>query len=393
MDLTTERLVFRPRYFILQWHITERCNWHCRHCYQEENYIKEELPFDKLLKIFRQYLDLIKYFGTLGPQRTRLSLTGGEPLLRKDFFLFLEKIYKYNKYFYLSILSNGSLLIKENAHRLKSLGVRAIQVSLEGMEKNNDAIRGQGAFQKTIRAIEILVESKINVSVSFTLTKQNILDVLPLVKLCEELGVWRIGIRRLVPIGRGSVLKDNMLSPRELRKIYFDIEKKRRELKTKNSNLRFIVRGCEESILSQDVERPLSFCGVIDGRALVILPSGDVIPCRRLPIKIGNVLEKDLLMLYYGSQKLKHLRNLNNAHQFCKKCFYFGSCLSGAKCISYAYFKKLYLPDPQCWRIFRELPKPDLFKRYEEKISRSYRVHPHLFMGTKIEKDSTLRYS
>lgn len=384
MGFITRKIALYPRYFILQWHITERCNWHCRHCYQEERYMKEGLPLAELLKIFRQYLELIKHFGTIGPRYTRLSFTGGEPLLRKDFFLFLERIHKYNKYFYLSVLSNGSLIDNENAYRLKSLGVDAIQVSLEGMEKNNDAIRGPGAFQKTIKAIEILTKSKINVSVSFTLTKQNIADILPLVKLCEELGISRLGIRRFVPLGRGKALKDVLLSPRELRKIYLYIEKKHRELEKENSNLKFISRGCEEGIFSQDARRPLSFCGVVGGRTLVILPSGDVIPCRRLPIKIGNALEKSLLTLYYGSERLEELRNLNNAHQFCKKCLCFDRCLSGAKCISYAYFNKLHVPDPQCWGIFKELPQPSLFKRYEEKISRRYRVYPYL-AGRKIE--------
>lgn len=384
MGFITKKIALHPRYFILQWHITERCNWHCSHCYQEERYIKDELPLTELLRIFRQYLGLIRHLGVLGHQCTRLSFTGGEPLLRKDFFLFLERIHKYNKYFYLSVLSNGSLIDNENAHRLKSLGVRIVQVSLEGMEKNNDAIRGPGAFQKTIKAIEILVKSKMNVAVSFTLTKQNIPDISPLVKLCEELGVSRLGIRRFVPMGRGRVLQDTLLSGRELRKIYLYIEKKQRELETKNGKLKFISRGCEEGIFSQNVSRPLSFCGVVGGRTLVIFPSGDVFPCRRLPVKIGNALEEDLLTLYYDSGKLMQLRNLNNAHPFCKRCFYFDSCLSGAKCISYAYFNKMYVPDPQCWRIFKELPQPSLFKRYEEKISGRYRIHPYL-IGRKIE--------
>jgi radical SAM protein with 4Fe4S-binding SPASM domain len=386
MNLAKKKLILRPRYFFLQWHITERCNWHCKHCYQEEDYIRKEVPFNRLIEIFKQYLRLIKCLGTIGYQRTRLSITGGEPLLREDFFLFLERIYKYNRYFFLSILSNGSLINKENARRLKALGVRAVQVSLEGKEQRNDYIRGRGSFQKTINAIKILVEAGIMTSVSLTLTKQNISDISYLIDLCEKNGISGLGLRRLVAIGRGRSLKSNLLSPMDLKKIYSYIEQKQKELKRKNSRLS-LIRGCEEGIFSQQVNYPLNLnsCAVIEGRGLVVLPNGDLIPCRRLPIKIGNIFEKDLVTLYYTSDKLAQLRNLNNAHRLCKECPYFNYCLSGAKCISYNYFNKLSTPDPQCWRLFNELPKQNLFEKEKERVSRKHRISYRFFSGTKSE--------
>ena len=373
-----------PQYFILQWHITERCNWHCRHCYQQEDTdINKELSLENLLKVFRQYLKLIRHFGTLGPDKTRLAITGGEPFLRKDFLLFLEKIYKYNKYFFLSIFSNGSLITTKNAKELKSLGVRVVQVSLEGLEENNDIIRGEGAYQKTMAAIKILLELKMNVTISLTLTKQNVSDIPLLIRLCKELGIHTLGLRRLVPIGRGKQLKDSLLTPLELREFYIYIQKEKEELR-KNAGLRFLSCGCEEGLFAQEIKRPLSHCGVIDGRVVVILPNGDVIPCRRLPIKIGNVLNEDLIRIYYTSDKLKQLRNLNNAYDLCRNCIYFDNCLSGAKCISYAYFNKISAPDPQCWRLFKKLPNPNLFKEMEDKLDKRQRVH---FQLLPVNKD------
>jgi len=303
-----------------------------------------------------------------------LVLAGGESLLRKDLFSFLEKIYKYNKYYLLSILTNGSLITEENASKLKSLGVGVVQVSLEGLEKNNDAIRGKNAFRKTIRAIEILARFKIKVVVCMTLNKQNIFDVSSLIHLCEELGVFQLGFRRLVPIGEGKQLIKLMLQPEELKDFYLYIENKQRQLIRKTSSLR-LVGGCDESILSPEVSRPLINCGVTEGRILTILPNGDVTACRRLPIKIGNVLEKELLDIYYTSNKLKQLMNLNNASRICKECLYFEACLSGAKCVSYAYFNKISVPDPQCLRLFKKLPDPGLFKKEKDKINRKYRFH------------------
>lgn len=377
-----------PLYFGLQWHITERCNWHCRHCYQQEDIdINKELSLENLLKVFRQYLRLIRHFGTLGPHKARLSITGGEPLLRNDLFPFLKKIYKYNKYFSPTIFLNGSLITEENAERLKSLGVKEVQVSLEGLERNNDIIRGDGAYQKTMKAIKILVGLKINVAVSMTLTRQNVSDVPALIQICKNLGVRGLGLRRLVPIGRGRQLKDDILNPLELKKFYIYIQREKDKMKNKSHgySLLHLTRGCEESMFSQEVKQPLNNCAVLDGRALVVLPNGDVVPCRRLPIKIGNVLDEDLIKIYYTSDKLKQLRNLNNASDLCSDCVYFDRCFSGAKCISYAYFNKISVPDPQCWRLFKKLPDPNLFKNMKDRLDEKQRVHFRLLRGVKNE--------
>ncbi|MFC1658040.1 radical SAM protein [Candidatus Omnitrophota bacterium] len=377
-----ETLTLRPRYFTLQWHLTERCNWHCGHCYQEEEYTKKELPLKGLLAIFKQYLRLIRYFRTLGPERTRLVLAGGEPLLREDLFLFLEKIHQYKKYFFLSMLSNGSLLSNASARRLRLLGVEVFQVSLEGLEKNNDAIRGNGSFAKTLRAIEILTKAKIDVAVSLTLSKANLSDIPGLVRLCEQTGVSQLGIRRLVPMGRARTAKKNLLAPLSLKRFYLDLDKERSRLQRKKSNLK-LVGGCDESVFASEVTRPLINCGVTESRILTILPNGEVIACRRLPIRLGNAMDKSLIDIYYNSKKLKQLRNLNNSFSSCRECPYFYGCLSGAKCVSYAYFGKISVPDPQCWQLFKRMPHPGFFQYKRDFIKREQKVHftllPYLF--------------
>jgi len=221
--------------------------------------------------------------------------------------------------------------------------------------------------------------------VCVTLNKQNISDASSLISLCEKLGVSQLGFRRLVPIGEGKQLIKSMLQPEELKDFYLYIESKQRQLMRKSSSLR-LVGGCDESIFSPQASRPLINCGVTEGRILTILPNGDVTACRRLPIKIGNVLEKDLLDIYYTSNKLKQLMNLNNASRICKECLYFDACLSGAKCVSYAYFSKISVPDPQCRRLFKKLPDPAFFKKEKDKINKKYRFHftlmPWLFKWT-----------
>ena len=363
---TLSRYFISLRGFVLQWHITERCNWRCRHCYREKEYIKE-LPLNKLFEIFLQYIDLIKAL-RIPKGHAHLNIAGGEPFIRDDFFQFLELIHKHNKgRLKVGLLSNGSLITRKNAFTLKSLGVEKIQLSLEGMQETNDSIRGNGAFDKITGVAKILIDVGILTDISLTLIRQNITDLPSVVQLCDSLGIHRLGIRRFVPIGRGKQEQLGILNPKEQRRIYHWRKKTQFELKAKNSGLH-LTTGCEDGIFTNSLQHRAS-CAVIDGRGLTLFPNGDVLACRRLPIKVGNALQKSLLEIYFSSDKLWWLRNLSNAHSLCQGCSNFKFCHGGAPCITYAYFGRFSAPDPQCWRVFTDLPSSKLLKGQEEKTS------------------------
>ena len=354
--------LIKPKIFNCQWHITERCNWRCKHCYQSEC-PTPDLSLEELFKILDQYLYLIKKW-ELPPGRARLNLTGGEPFVRKDLFQFLERVsaearvYGYSW----SLMSNGSLIDEEKLIKLKELGLRSFQVSIEGMEKNTDEIMGRGAFEKVIRAIKLLVAANIRTAVSFTLTKKNLKDVPSLVKLCEKLGVSTLGTRRLIPWGRGKELAEYILEPQELKKYYLSIKEINKKLAKKKSKL-MVGIGCESGIFNEDIladpdsNMPIILCGVVSGRCLTIMANGDLLHCRRLPIVMGNALKDNLYDIWY-SQPMVDLRNLDKSHPFCKRCPNFPNCFGGAKCVTYGYTGKLNIPDIQCWRAYKTLDQP-----------------------------------
>ncbi len=75
----------KPNSFHLQWHITNKCNFRCKHCYIEKDV--KELSTRQLFLILDQYIDLIKIWELDKKNKVRkLSITGGEPLLEKGFF-------------------------------------------------------------------------------------------------------------------------------------------------------------------------------------------------------------------------------------------------------------------------------------------------------------------
>ena len=363
--------IFQPKSFVLQWHITERCNWRCKHCYQE-NYAAPELDIEKMKDILSQYVSLVKKW-KLPKESARIHITGGEPFLREDFFSFLEEIKKNSEYFRWSILSNGSLLTENTVKNLKALGIHSFQVSLEGTENTNDEIRGTGSFQKVLAAIQFLTAENIITSVSFTLTRHNFREIRKLACLLAPYGVKWLNVRRIVPIGSGkNKLQDPALEPKELRSVYREIEKINKELKEKKSALR-AMGGCENAVFNDEISSPdlMSYgtCGINDGRILTLMPDGAVTICRRFPIKLGNIREKDLEELYY-SPIYENFRGENSDVPLeCYACPNVKSCLGGAKCVTYALTGKS-VPDVQCWKLFENLDESTRYIRRQKIIKK-----------------------
>jgi len=337
-----------PRHFLLQWHITERCNLRCKHCYQDDAYLNNEMDTEGLYKVLDQFIEILKTWRAKG----HINVTGGEPFVRKDFFNLLERFYRYRNLFSFGILTNGLFVTKEVAKRLKKLGVQNVQISIEGMKKINDEIRGKGTFEKIVRAAEILVRRNIHTTFSFTSSKTNYKDFFNVVKLGEEIGIDMVWTDRLVPWGRGRKMKELMLEPLELKEFYQSIDRVSKTLLRKKSKthvatsrtLYFLATGNRGHVCPA-------------GNSLItIMPNGDVFPCRRLPKKVGNVTQKSLFDIYHTSSFLKKLRNPPD-NKICVKCLYLEKCRGGARCISYAYFRDAFASDPQCWIAFKKLPR------------------------------------
>ncbi|MDD5146034.1 MAG: radical SAM protein [Candidatus Pacebacteria bacterium] len=350
--------LFIPNRFIFQWHITERCNWRCRHCYQEHTKMPKDLTLDQLFHIFDQFLFLIKKW-QLSPQKTTLSIAGGEPLVREDFLRLIKKIGQYSHLYFLCMLTNGSLLTDEKIKCLKDANINIVQVSLEGEKKRNDEIRAAGSFERTINSIKLLVKNEVPVAVSLTLTRKNMGDVFSLVKTLEDIGVVALATRRLIPLGRGESLKKYMLQPDELKRYYLRVKRENEKLFKKGSRIRLML-VCDNAIFNDELlKNPIpnmntGLCSVTEGRGLFVMANGDILPCRRLPLVVGNALNDNFLDVFY-SQKMKDLRNLNKINYFCQKCSSFSSCFGGARCVNYAYTGEWNIPDIQCWRANKKI--------------------------------------
>ncbi|MHB8066609.1 MAG: radical SAM protein [Desulfobaccales bacterium] len=337
--------------FLIQWHLTERCNLRCKHCYQDNKKI-DEMSFLEIAATIETAAQMVQEWQeTYGIQfLPSFNVTGGEPFLREDFFTILELMMATG--FEVFILSNGTLINREIARKLADLGVHGVQVSLEGLEKTHDAIRGPGSFAAAVAGVRDLLEAGIKVSLNTTLSQMNAGDFPDLADLAASLGVPRLGFSRLVPSGRGLGLLDQMLSTPQVQELYGKIAA-------------LEIAGLEittgDPVASQmDFPPPVEDAGAIalGGCAagvsgLTLLPDGTVTPCRRLPLPLGNVRRDSLRELWAASPVLEALRDRSRYPEGCGTCPRWAQC-RGCRAIAYAYSQTqgspdFLAPDPQCF--------------------------------------------
>lgn len=344
------RLRIDPRCgLLLQWHVTERCNLRCAHCYQEDA-PTGSLCFDEQLGVLDQYavlLDRLAAGSRVGRAWGHVTLTGGEPFLHPRFFDLLDAVAARRDRWRFAILTNGTLLDDDACRRLRRLRPSFVQVSLEGTRSTHDRIRGAGSFERTVAAVRRLVGAKVPTYVSFTAHRGNVGEFVDVALLSARLGVTRVWADRMIPCGRGAALREALLTPAETRAFFESMEAARDRLRRDG------VAGTEVAM-----HRALQFlvggghayrCAA--GRTLLaLLPNGDVLPCRRLPLVVGNLRDRALDDLYFESPRLRALREPGRVAKGCEECVYRSVCGGGLRCLSQAVHGDPFHADPGCWR-------------------------------------------
>ena len=327
--------------FYFQWHLTERCNRACRHCYQDGK-PAPELELDDLFRI----VDLMEEAVRKWEKQGTLSLTGGEPFLRRDdLYALMDRIDRSDLLAYYDILTNGSLITEDEAQRLaEHHKLRRVQVSLEGATaETNDAIRGPGSFESTLNAIRLLCKAGIDVSVMSTISRLNYREIPELIELTGHEKVTTLALERLIPEGAGENMIDQVLSSDELHSLYEQVY----ALATNNSPVRMLLYRPLFTLIAPEDHTAGALCSA-GNNALTIMPDGTVFPCRRLPIPIGNVLSDGFYKIWYESEVLWRLRNPQNLSGKCNNCSLLTQC-RGCRAMAYFTTGDYMAEDPQCW--------------------------------------------
>ncbi len=341
--------------FYFQWHITERCNLRCIHCYQEGYNIRSEFSLTQLKRIADQVILALKKWH----KRGRIALTGGEPFLKKELFPLMEYL-EQNEYIWrIGILTNGTLIDEKIADRLTTFQkLYYIQISLDGAsEETNDLIRGKGSYKKAIDSFRLLHRKGINTRLMFTVQKRNLQEVPSLIDLAIKEKIDTLTIERFVPEGKGSEIKDWFLTKEEVHNLFQYVSWRSDTEYQKKTPLKILKYRTlwanidPERAKTTDVPLEIDLGGMcsIGIDSLTILPDGTVLPCRRLPIPIGNLKNDSIFKIWYTSDLLWKIRNKNNLKGKCNGCDLIPRC-SGCRATAYAITGDYLAEDPQCWK-------------------------------------------
>ena len=356
--VTKPQKLYAP--FMVVWDFTLQCNLRCKHCYANAG---RSPPPDELT--LSEKLEVLKQLDEAGV--AALSFSGGEPLISKDFWAVAEAAAKAGMY--VSVATNGTLISEHVAARLKEVGVRYVEVSIDSpYPELHDSFRGvKGAWEAAVRGVRNLKKVGLSVGIATTVTKLNYKDIPEMIRLARELGADKFAAFNFIPVGRGRDLVKLDLSPQErvelLEYLYSEWSRGGLQvfstspfyavvsLKHVNEQHRISPTHFAELIIPEEYAHAgyvlaefLGGCGA--GRIYCSIEhNGDVQPCVFLPIRVGNVLRDGFLKIWHESPILNLLRDRDRCA--CGGCPYKYIC-GGCRARAYAYFGDLMGPDPSC---------------------------------------------
>ncbi len=352
--------VLKPVVF---WNITYRCNLRCSHCYiaasPEDQ--RPELSRDELLDVAEQVVE----------QGIPLVVfTGGEPLVREDFWDVAERLAEHEKP-KLSLSTNGTLVTRRVARRLRELGFTYIGVSIDSLDpEEHDRFRGvAGAFKAALKGIENAAAEGIPVGIRTTITAWNIDRVEEIVSFAYQVGAKRLSLYVLDTIGRGAEIKDQLPSPDQLR-VFADklvgLSKKyagKLEILVVRANFIGVYLALK---LSRDRGELVEYLSMLQaqgdcGRKTVsIYPDGTVRPCQFIDYVVIGDLKRERLsdILSPSNPRLKPFLDIHERlrGKRCSQCPFRRICGGGSRNRALVLEGDFWGDDPLCIVDYTESP-------------------------------------
>ncbi|HZD42792.1 MAG TPA: radical SAM protein, partial [Methanomicrobiales archaeon] len=354
--ITVPQIVNAP--FMVVWDFTHRCNLRCIHCYQDA---QKALPNELDTEEAKRLVEELAEAGVV-----IIAFSGGEPLMRKDFLEVAAHAIRNN--IYVALATNGTLIDKEMAKRIREAGIEYVEISLDGKDAaSHDSMRGiPGAFDRTVAGIKNCVAEDFYTCVATTVTQENYAQIPEIYKLAADLGVNRHMLFNFIPTGRGADMVNKDLTPQQRRDLMLFLLKVNKNgsnlealttapqiasvaLAEDNSNGVPVAHFHAGQYMQGRTKMLADFIGGCGAGRLYcsIEPEGDVQPCVFLPINVGNVREKSFLEIWHNSEVLQNLRDRSKLTGGCGTCENKYIC-GGCRARAWAYFGDLHAPDPGC---------------------------------------------
>lgn len=371
------RWPYNEKPLLVFWETTKACLLKCKHC--RARAITEPLPGELTTEEGMKLIDEVASFGRPTPI---LVLTGGDALMRRDFWDLVD--YAVNRGVRLAVAPSVTpLLTRQVAIEMARRGVGAVSLSLDSPRPEiHDAIRGiPGTWKRTLKAIEWFRDAGVRVQVN-TVVMRDTVDGLPeMVALLQRIGVRVWEVFYLVPTGRAGFSMD--LTPQEWEDVtHFLYEASKYGVLVRTTEgpmfrrVAILRRALEEagafdllgrieaelgSLYKRLVGRLREILGdpppgakpgahtvgTRDGRGIVFIDyKGNVYPSGFLQVPAGNIRVRSLRDIYKNSTLFRMLR-MGQLQGRCGTCEFREIC-GGSRARAYAYYGSVMAEDPAC---------------------------------------------
>ena len=296
--------------------ITYRCNERCIHCYLDHDDLGE-MTLEEIRSVLDQLAEAGVFF---------LAVSGGEVLMRRDFFEIVE--YARKRMFNVKVKTNGVMIREGEARRMRQLGVEQVQVSVYSHrpEIHDGITKLPGSLRRTIEAVRFLKSQELKVSLANVLMTVNLFDNAGVMALAKELGVSYTLDPTITPKIDGNTTVLALRAPGlELQRVFQNEE---------------LVGNVAEFCAPP----PVPDDAVMDGypcsaghTSCYISPYGDVFPCVQFPLPSGNLRQQKFIDIWRGSPSLEEVRSIRARDLVtCSSCSHVGTC---SRCPGLAYME------------------------------------------------------
>ena len=300
----------------VQLDLTYRCNERCIHCYLDHD-DHGEMTTAEIKDLLDQMADAGVFY---------LTISGGEILMRRDFFEILE--HARVRTFCVKLKTNGVLIREKEAARLRELGVETVQISIYSHRPEvHDAItKMPGSFRQSIDAVRFLRKQGLTVTMANVLMVQNAHDYQSVRALALELDAKFTIDPTITPMmdGDRSILNLNV-EQAALQEVF-----RNEDLVGNVEEFCAPPRGVDEEALDM---LPCS----AGHTSCYVSPYGDVYPCVQFPLPTGNVRRTKFVDIWRDSPQFKEVRSITLRDMpSCSKCAHGATC---TRCPGLAYME------------------------------------------------------
>lgn len=271
----------------IAWQVTNECNLACLHCIEESGpgkAFRDELDAQQIFSVLEQMMDCAVPY---------VSFSGGEPMIHPLFFDMVE--YICTRKGELKIETNGHYLSPENCERLYALGVKAVQVSLDGASSATfNRMRVRGDFDCVIEGVRNLHAAGVPIEINYSPTRFNVHEIDAAVDLAYELGAYSFYTGRTMYTGN-AVKTWHRLTPSEAQyHQFFEILHDKSEEYRGRMRVYFHEMGLLEE-LRYRLQHPAAL--------LIVLPNGLVKLINALPFVCGDLRRQRLDEIWTNFQR------------------------------------------------------------------------------------------